>query len=228
MGGVAIFAFPSSWRLAPVPAADRGETVVLIHGMGRSWLSMLPLGRALRRDGYRVVLYGYPSTRYGLSDHAAKFATFLATEVFPGAAPGTVHLVGHSLGGIVIRQALGETPPPTVGRIVMLAPPNQGLRLAERLARWWILRWLLQPLPELSVAPDAAIQRVPVPQAEIGIIAGCDDGKVDVAFTHLPGNIEAGHLVVPACHSFLMNRHDVQAATAAFLREGRFPDMRMK
>jgi pimeloyl-ACP methyl ester carboxylesterase len=184
---------------------------------------MLTLGRVLRKEGYRVVLYGYPSSRRGIVDHGAKFAEFLAAEVFPGAATGSVHLAGHSLGAIVIRQALGESPPPAVGRIVMFAPPNQGSRTAERLARWWGCRWLLRPLPELSAAPDALIHRVPVPKVEIGIIAGRDDGKVDTDLSHLPGNTEADHRVVPAYHSFLMNRADVQAATAAFLQTGRFP-----
>lgn len=218
-----MFANPRAWRLTPDAAVDRGETAVLIHGMGRTRLSMLTLGRALRKDGYRVVLYGYPSTRHGIADHGAKFAEFLAAEVFPGAAMGSVHLAGHSLGGIVIRQALGEDPPPAVGRIVMLAPPNQGSRTAERLSRWWICRWLLRPLPELSTAPDAYVHRVPVPRVAIGIIAGRDDGKVDTDLSHLPGQAEADHRVVPAYHSFLMNRTDVQAATAAFLQTGRFP-----
>lgn len=217
-----MFAFPNSWRLEPKAAIAGGETVVLIHGMGRSRLSMLPLGCALRRDGYRIVLYGYTSTRHGLVDHSAKFADFLAAQVFPDAAPGSVHLVGHSLGNLVIRQALGENPPAAVGRIVMLAPPNQGSRLAERLSPWWIFRWLLRPLPDLSAAPDAVVHRVPVPRAEIGIITGRDDRKVEVDLAHLPGNAETACLVVPAWHTFLMNRRDVQRAVGCFLKEGRF------
>ncbi len=217
-GGWAVIAAPGTWRMSPDPTVDRGETVVLLHGMGRTRLSMLELGQALRKDGYRVVLYGYPSTRRNIAVHGAKFAKFLAAEVFPGASAGSVHLAGHSLGAIVIRQALGVDPPSAVGRIVMYAPPNQGSRTADRLSRWWICRWLLRPLPELSTAPDAYVHRVPVPQVDIGIIVGRDDGKVDADLSHLPGNTEADHRIVPAYHSFLMNRADVQAATCRFLR----------
>jgi len=218
LGAWAVIAAPGTWRLEPDAAVARGETVVLLHGMGRTRLSMLGLGRALRRDGYQVVLYGYPSTRRSIAVHGAKFAEFLVAEIYPSAAAGSVHLAGHSLGAIVIRQALGEDPPSAVGRIVMYAPPNQGSRTADRLSRWWICRWLLRPLPELATAPDAYIHRVPVPKVDIGIIAGRDDGKVDTDLSHLPGQGEADHRVVPAYHSFLMNRADVQAATLRFLR----------
>lgn len=195
------------------PVAD---LVVLVHGMGRSSLSMLPLARALRREGFRVEAWDYSSTRHDVPELCAQLAAHVAGLGLP---PGTrVHYVGHSLGNLLIRGALGEQPPAGTGRVVMLAPPNQGAASAEAWAPW--LGWLWKPLPQLGSDAGGVARTLPVPPLEIGVIAGALDGKVAVEETHLPG--ETDHVVIPALHSFLMNRSDVQEMTARFLREGRF------
>jgi len=198
----------------PMSPAPPRDVVVLVHGMGRTALSMAPLARALEREGFAPVSFGYSSTRDSIDALCAQLAAHVAAlDVPPGAR---VHFVGHSLGNLLIRGALGERPPAHAGRIVMLAPPNRGAAVAEACAPWF--GWLLAPLGELG--PGGAAARLPVPPLETGIIAGALDGKVAVHETHLPG--EADHVTVEALHSFLMNRRDVQQLTARFLRTGRF------
>lgn len=195
------------------PAPPR-EMVVLVHGMGRSSLSMRSLARALKQAGFATSSFDYSSTRHGVDELCVQLASHVAElERDEGAR---VHFVGHSLGNLLIRGALGSTPPAHVGRIVMLAPPNRGAAAADAYAPWF--GWLLEPLDELG--PAGAAARLPVPPLEIGVIAGALDGKVQVEETHLAG--EKDHVTVPGLHSFLMNRADVQELTLRFLREGRF------
>ncbi len=204
-------------REAGAPPAD---LVVLVHGMGRSWLSMVPLARALEREGFRTECWDYASTRHDVPALCAQIAARVAALDLP---TGTrVHFVGHSLGNLLIRGALGERPPAGTGRVVMLAPPNRGAAAAETWAPW--LGWLWKPLPQLGPGEGGVACALPVPRLEIGIIAGGVDGKVDVEETHLDG--ETDHVVVDAGHSFLMLRRDVQELTARFLRDGRFGESR--
>ena len=79
-----------------------------------------------------------------------------------------------------------------------------------------------RPLKGLSDAPESYVNRLPPAPTgvEIGVIAGKSDGKVTIASTHLAG--EADHVVVPAFHSFIMNRKDVFEHIDSFLKTGKF------
>jgi hypothetical protein len=204
---------------SPAPEiAPESQLVVLVHGMGRSSLSMIPLEWVLERAGYEVLNWGYSSICCSIGELGDQLEREL--QAHPGWATARVHFVGHSLGNIIIRSALAEEEVSRrAGRVVMLAPPNQGSRAADRYAQ--TLGWLLRPLPELRTRRAAADPAGPLPPAvQVGIIAGARDGKVSVAESHLDG--EAAHVVVPGAHTFLMNRGDVHRLTVAFLRDGTF------
>lgn len=199
-------------RPGPEPPRD---LVVLVHGMGRTPLSMWPLARALEREGYAVLNFGYSSVDGGVADLGPRLVS--AVRERDRAPGGRVHFVAHSLGNVLVRWALANGQLGDIGRVVMLAPPNQGAQAASDAAPW--LGWLLDPLPDLQ--PGSAACALPAPEGvEIGVIAGESDARVSLDETHLPG--EAAHVVVPAGHSFIMFRHDVQVLTLHFLREGRF------
>jgi len=195
---------------------DRRELVVLVHGMGRSRASMWMLGRSLEAQGYRVLNWGYSSYSDSVPALGAALSRDVADEI--GSAP-RVHFVGHSLGNVIVRWALAHERPARAGRVVMLAPPNQGAAAADRYARY--AAWLMPPITELRTAPNSTVRMLPVPRGvDFGVIAGAHDGKVSVAETRLPG--ARAHTVVPAAHTFIMNRRDVHRLTLRFLREGRF------
>lgn len=179
---------------------------------------MLPLQRALQRNGFRVVNWGYSSVSASIPELGEALAARVAEEEQTARA-GQIHFVGHSLGNIIIRWSLANQPPPLVGRVVMLAPPNRGSAAADRYAPW--LGWLLRPLPELTTDSTSTARSTPVPGAvEIGIIAGEQDAKVSVEETRLAGAKE--HIVVGGYHTFLMAQPTVQQLTARFLKTGTF------
>lgn len=192
------------------------ELVVLVHGMGRTSMSMLPLAYTLRRAGYRVLNFGYSS--YGPTVAAIGAALGRALEArLRGRPAPRVHFVGHSLGNIVVRWLLAHAPPSApVGRFVMLAPPNRGARAADRLAPW--LGWLLRPLPELRTGAGTAADLPPPAGVEFAIVAGTRDGKVRPEETRLPG--AKAQAVVPAGHTFIAMNPVVVAMVRRFLAEG--------
>lgn len=194
------------------------DLVVLLHGMGRTSRSMLPLQRALEAEGYDVLNIGYSSTCCGIAELGAQVRQQLDSLRRP--EHQRVHFVGHSLGNILVRWMLAqERPPQGVGRVVMLAPPNQGARSADRYSP--VVDWLLEPIDELRTVPDATVRRLPpalgVP---VGVIAARYDGKVAVEETHLAG--EAAHLVVDSNHAFIMRDAAVLRETLRFLQTGGF------
>lgn len=209
---------------APAQAAHgadsaRRDLVVLLHGMGRTAWSMQPMEEPLRAAGFDVLRIGYSSWCCGIAELGQRVREELAAR--RGPQHETVHFVGHSLGGIIARWILAQDSVPAgVGRLVMLAPPNQGARLADRYAPF--IDWLLEPIDELRTDSGATVRQLPPPRGvAVGVIAARDDGKLSVDETHVNG--EAGHVVVGGSHTFIMRRDDVHRLTIEFLRTGRFP-----
>lgn len=217
------------------PVAHAADTVVLLHGLGRSPLAMARLAHDLRADGYHVLNLSYRSQHADLRT----LADSTLGPVFADAPAGTrIHLVTHSMGGILVRQYLHDHGTPALlGRVVMLAPPNAGSELVDRLRGWSLYRALNGPAGVQLGTDDASVPRTlgPLPASvEVGVIAGDrslnplfsawlpgpDDGKVTVASTHLAG--ETDHITVSHSHTWLMWRRPVLDQVKAFLRTGRF------
>ena len=200
----------------PADAPPR-EVVVLVHGMGRTAISMAPMAVALQRSGYRVVNVGYSSQGPDVAKIGAAVAAEVRAELAREPAP-RVHWVGHSLGTVVTRWVLAHDPPGVPGRVVMLAPPNRGAASADRLARW--VGWLLPPIRELRTSGGPAVALAVPAGVEVAVIAGDRDGKVALTETCLAG---AAHAVVPSGHTFVMVRPRVIGRVRAFLATGALP-----
>jgi pimeloyl-ACP methyl ester carboxylesterase len=197
---------------------DPREHVVLVHGLLRTPRSWVTVRRHLEREGFSTGVFGYPSLRGKFEGHGKSLAAELR-RLDAGRRFARVHLVGHSLGNLVIRAALGHGRPRNLGRVVMLVPPNRGSPVARRLAP--LLGDLFPVLRDLSDAEGSAARRLAFPPMEAGVIAARFDHLVSESSTHAPGEVD--HLEVGASHGWLMYRPSVQRAIVAFLRTGRFP-----
>src|SRR6185369_1686612 len=101
---------------------------------------MRPLAARLERAGFRCRIFSYLGARRPLAAHADRLARF-AREVQEKSGPA--HFVGHSLGGLVILEALNEHPEVAAGRVVLLGTPARGCYSARRFARYPGGRWFL-------------------------------------------------------------------------------------
>jgi len=215
-------------RRAPATATDRSveHLVVLLHGLGRSRHSMAPLAETLESAGLSTACLAYPSTRAGLDEHAQNLNGLL-NEL---RQVSRVSFVTHSMGGLVVRKALGQPAPwrarIELGRVLQLGPPNQG----SQLARWFEptpIGWVLGP-SLTTVATDEA-RDLPALPCDFAIVAGAkpdsdgwnpflrgdDDGVVRVEETLLPGADE--HHSVQAMHTVLMRNEDVNEIALRYL-----------
>lgn len=106
------------------------EAVLLVHGHGTPAVLLEPLRRALERQGFRAVNWPYGSLRGSIEAHAGRLAA-KAKELDEDSGVERLHFVGHSMGALVVRSALAMARPRKLGRVVLLAPPNRGARLAD-------------------------------------------------------------------------------------------------
>jgi triacylglycerol lipase len=218
-------------------AAKRNECVILLHGLGRTRHSLKPIEKCLASNGYTVWNIGYPSTR---EDIESICSLYVEKEVEKAASTfAKVHFVTHSMGGIVVRYCLQNKPwlSGKIGRIVMLAPPNQGSEVADFLKKnaHYLYRAADGPAgEELSTDSTGITHRIARLPYEIGIIAGNkswepwfsyvipgdDDGKVAVERTKLEEMSD--FIVVPHTHTFIMNSEDVKGQILFFFANGKF------
>ncbi len=202
-----------------VPEHPNGEIVILVHGLGRTGSSMLPLAWHLKERGYKIYTYDYPSTRQGIKKHGAVFREKLGALTRREPEAECFHLVTHSLGGIIARIAIDVIPEEKKGRLVMLAPPNNGSESAVFYAKIPFLSYAMKPLEDLA-PQSSVIKSLPVPDVETGVVAARCDGKVSVDESRLEG--AEGPFVVPGFHTFVMDRKETMNAVTRFLHEGKF------
>ena len=212
-----------------------GEYVVLVHGLARSPRSLKKAERFLRQRGYRVLNFGYPSRKYPIETLSAQYLKpFIETHCAEQGQP--VHFLTHSMGGIVVRHYSKYVSPGRVGRVVMLAPPNQGSEVVDAQRNWKIFQWMLGPAGQ-QLGTDAASLpvRMGAVDFELGVIAGdrsiellhswfilpgADDGKVSVERAKIPGMKD--FRLLHHTHTFIMQSDAVLSQVDYFLKTGRF------
>lgn len=205
-------------------AGQAAETVVLVHGYlaHRLWLSLLE--RRLRHQGFHTLNWGYPSLFQSLREHAARLREDLfrldnGDDDGPGGSVGALHLVTHSMGGIVARAALEAGAPRRLRRIVMLGTPNAGSEVARRLAPF--LGRLSPPIRELSNGQDGLVHAIGMPEGlEIGVLSA----RYDVLVSQVSARpqVPHHHVSINCSHSGLVLRKDAARHVVGFLRTGRF------
>jgi pimeloyl-ACP methyl ester carboxylesterase len=203
------------------------ERVVLVHGIWMNGVEMRLLGRRLTGCGFSVSRFHYRSTRSTPAKNARDLGRYLM-----GLEVDHLHLVGHSLGGVVLLhlfEQFADLPP---GRVVLMGSPVLG----SGVARHMVGRPWLQPLLGRSIergllggAPAWSGTR------DLGVIAGKlsvgigrvlggvgqpSDGTVAVAETRLPGADAVR--VLETSHTGMIFSRGVAREVCHFLRHGCF------
>jgi pimeloyl-ACP methyl ester carboxylesterase len=210
-------------------ALEWQQTVVLVHGLWFPKHFLYPLARRLRHQGFIARYFSYPSVRADLHVNAGRLAYFLDIQ-----SADTLHLVGHSLGGILIRALFHLYPSQRPGRIVTLGSPHGGCQVAQHLYHHALWRRAMGR----SVAQWLAGHTLdwPLPQREIGVISGShsfglgrvwyrhlprpNDGLLTVTESGLPG--AADYITLPVSHTGMLFSPVVAYQAGEFLKTGHF------
>lgn len=211
------------------------RTVVFVHGLWMTGHESILLRRELKQllDAEALV-FSYRSVANDITANAGELVKFLSSV-----DSGEIHLVGHSLGGLVILTCLQElelqppAQPLAPGRVVLLGSPLQGCAVARSLSRFPVLKAVLgRGIEQEALSPP--IRRW-TGSRQVGVIAGNvslglgrlvapldepNDGTVLVEETRLAGATD--HIVLPVTHTGMVFSAVVMQQTAAFLRDGRF------
>lgn len=200
------------------------ERVIVLHGLWMRGLALSALVQRLRRAGMDAEAFDFMSVQAPVERTVATLQQRLRVS------DGPVHLVGHSLGGLLALKACyrNEDLPP--GRIVCLGSPLTGSAAARQLDDWGGGRLLGHSLDllehgirEWSGSRQVGVIAGTLPLGLGALLAHTDgdhDGTVGVSETRLPGIHD--HCRVAASHTGLLFSAAAAEQTLHFLRHGRF------
>jgi pimeloyl-ACP methyl ester carboxylesterase len=202
------------------------KAVILVHGMWMGGWAMQGLRLLLARRGFAAHAFDYRSMAQGLDEHARRLAMRIAALREPA-----IHLVGHSLGGLVILRYLRIHGERRIARVVLLGTPVRACMAGLRFANLAAGERMLGASRDIwcSLPDDYR------PQCDLGVIAGSRPWGLGHLVTRLPGTNDgvvrleetevAGmrdRIVLPVSHSGMLVSARVAREVAAFLERGAF------
>ncbi|WP_413786261.1 esterase/lipase family protein [Psychrobacter frigidicola] len=215
---------------------------MLIHGLHQTAWIMRPLAKRLQAQGLDTHQYGYRSMRDGIKINSQRLNAWLEQHHHPD---WPIDLVGHSLGGLIIRDFVYYYPQWQIRHCVTLGTPHIGSICADYI-------WRLMPAVVGQSYIDALDGTVaPLPEhIALGVIAGnrpkglgqlflqyhnrklrkennllldeclVHDGTVYLKETKLDAATD--HIIMPVSHTGMLVDKEVAKQTALFLQHGLF------
>ncbi|WP_435978814.1 lipase family alpha/beta hydrolase [Psychrobacter sp. DM4] len=216
--------------------------VILIHGLHQVPFVMRPLAKRLRAKGYNTHRFGYRSMRDNIKTNSTRLNKWLEKNHNPNQP---IDFVGHSLGGLIIRDFIAHYPQWQIGRCVTLGTPHNGSVSGDYI--WRLLPAIVGQSYEKALDGTVA----PLPEGiELGVIAGnkaqglgqpilsyhnrrlrkansvlankdlAHDGTVYVTETRLASATD--HIILPVTHTGMLVNKDVSVQAIWFLEHGEF------
>jgi len=210
------------------------QVVILVHGFNNDESDMFPLKRHLHGWGYEAVTINLPLRFYALEDCIAVFKKEFHQLSSDFVDFEKIHLVGYSMGGLVVRSFLAHNTVPKLGRCVLIATPNRGTKLADISDKWLKpLGQIYKPIKSLRTNSLDIGEPINTPKPEIGIIAGDNnkhllgiflssenDGRVEVESAKYYGMTD--FIIKPYGHKEIHHQLEVAELVDLFLRTGKF------
>lgn len=213
--------------------SDSGKenSLVCIHGLFAGPWSMRYIENHFEEEGYQVINWGYPSLDRKIEEHAA----YLVKELEKAALdkPGRpIHFIAHSLGCLVLRAAINRSDCPNeakTGKVVLLAPPNQGASWGRFLEQYEIVKKVLKGEAGKQILRSSDFKFLGnfPPSMQVLVIAGNwgfnpliegeNDGTVGVSETYLDTPHE--HIVINSGHKTILVSQKTLKLTKEFLEK---------
>ena len=205
--------------------------IVLVHGLWNRGWSMVALSRRLRACGYTVLVFSYPTRNNSLDGHADALYKFISENRINRPGSDDLHLVGHSLGGLVILNMVARYTDLPRGRVVLMGSPVKGASVVKRLENLPGQKFLFG---EIKGGLLKGFEQTPSGR-ETGVISGTrafgfgkiagdpgepNDGSVTVRETLLDGLSDRVQLQVS--HTEMLISSQVAAQVDHFLAHGKF------
>jgi len=234
LGYFTLFQTPALADVRKYPGS--GDYVVLLHGILSMGNAMVPAAEYLNKKGFYTLVIPYPSRKISIEDTTRQL---LSPAIHQHCTDPSkrIHFVGHSMGGIVIRHYLANHRPSNLGRVVLIAAPNQGNELADIFRNNSLVGKVFGPaLQELGTDPDSLPNQLGPVNYDLGIIMGKapripwlskaipedDDGVVSVTGGKIRGMNDFE--VIKGMHTSLKRSRAVFYQTYYFLKVGSFND----
>lgn len=229
MSQLGVLRLPMPWH-KPKKRGTGDELVICLHGLWRSMWAMEPLAQQCVRSGFSCINLPYPSFRNTLEQMVERLDLLIQKE-----APNyrEIHLLTHSLGGVIARRYLDACPHEKCSKVLMIAPPLHGSMVIDWLAES-PLRKVLGPAGEfLSTVQMAGECSTICQDVESAVIMG-DRVKIPILHHAIEGandgivRVEAGEInglndfkIVHADHTFITSHPEVLESAARFLTTGK-------
>jgi uncharacterized alpha/beta hydrolase family protein len=212
---------------------ENKEIIVLLHGLGRNTTSMWLLASRLEDAGYHVQRVGYSSLDQSpdeiLKDISSKINQCCQKH------KNSVHFVGHSLGGLMVRAYLQNNKLDKLGRVVLLGTPNKGTEAADHFSNSWLMELLGPTAKALGTDDKSFPKSLKTPYYPVGVIAGevkskfndpvipgKDDGIVSVEATKIDSMTD--FIIIETSHSMMRYNREVADQTIEFIQNGLFKE----
>ena len=196
----------------------------MVPGLWMPAAAMALLAARLSRAGYATRVFTYRG-RGPFDANVERLARFAREGERPA------HFVGHSLGGVLILDALSRYRDIPAGRVLLLGAPVRGCLAGRRFASHGIGRWMMGACGSRWLEHEA---RWPRPEP-LGVVAGIRPLGLSAALSRLPGDNDgvvrvaetgvhgmAARVLVPEGHSMLLVSGRVGRLVERFLAAGRF------
>ena len=187
---------------------------------------MALLARRLRAAGFSTSHFSYHSIRETIDANSLRLHQLITSIV-----DSEVHVVAHSLGGLLVRHLLARCPDDINGRVVTLGTPHQGSQVAEKLSHSKLGSLLLGKSAEILLGKLPATEH----RQQFGVLAGSKplgigmllgnlekphDGTVMLSESSLEGMSD--YRVMTTNHMGMLFSRQVAGEVIRFLKTGQF------
>jgi len=229
-----VLAVPAAQANSDAASAESKECVILLHGLARTSSSMNDLQDELMAAGFAVAKIDYASRKSTVEALAAPTIDKGLKQCHEQGSK-KVHVVTHSMGGILFRQYVADHGAQAFSRTVMLAPPNHGSEAVDALKDVPGFVFLNGPAGlQMGTDHNSVPLKLGPASSDVAVVAGTfsinlmlstflpdpDDGKVSVESSRLEGM--CAHLQVHVSHPFIMEDEEVMPEVISYLKTGRF------